>query len=70
MTCSPFFGSGKVTAARTFQGDDLRNYDPKYKQPRLDHYLALDAEQKRWLKPQLQSQLQRRLLKRSRRARS
>lgn len=32
--------SGKVTAARTFEGDDLRNYDPKYKQPRLDHYLA------------------------------
>jgi aryl-alcohol dehydrogenase-like predicted oxidoreductase len=32
--------SGKVTAARTFEGDDLRNFDPKYKQPRLDQYLA------------------------------
>jgi aryl-alcohol dehydrogenase-like predicted oxidoreductase len=32
--------SGKVTAARKFEGDDLRNYDPKFKQPRLDQYLA------------------------------
>jgi aryl-alcohol dehydrogenase-like predicted oxidoreductase len=32
--------SGKVTATHTFAGDDLRNYDPKFKQPRLDQYLA------------------------------
>ncbi len=32
--------SGKVTADRTFGGDDLRNKDPKYQQPRLDQYLA------------------------------
>jgi aryl-alcohol dehydrogenase-like predicted oxidoreductase len=32
--------SGKVTAARTYPGDDLRNHDPKFKQPRLGQYLA------------------------------
>jgi aryl-alcohol dehydrogenase-like predicted oxidoreductase len=32
--------SGKVTGDRTFEGDDLRNFDPKFKQPRLDQYLA------------------------------
>ena len=32
--------SGKVTADRTFEGDDLRNKDPKFRQPRLDQYLA------------------------------
>jgi aryl-alcohol dehydrogenase-like predicted oxidoreductase len=31
--------SGKVTADREYQGDDLRNYDPKFKQPRLNQYL-------------------------------
>jgi aryl-alcohol dehydrogenase-like predicted oxidoreductase len=36
--------SGKVTPARNFAGDDLRNYDPKFKQPRLDQYL--DAVQR------------------------
>ncbi|MCK9376102.1 MAG: aldo/keto reductase [Syntrophobacterales bacterium] len=32
--------SGHMTPGRTFTGDDLRNYDPKFKQPRLDQYLA------------------------------
>ncbi|MCX5888153.1 MAG: aldo/keto reductase [Deltaproteobacteria bacterium] len=32
--------SGKVTAQRQFQGDDLRQKDPKFRQPRLDQYLA------------------------------
>jgi aryl-alcohol dehydrogenase-like predicted oxidoreductase len=32
--------SGKVTAGRSYEGDDLRNFDPKFKQPRLDQYLA------------------------------
>jgi len=32
--------SGKVKAEREYQGDDLRKIDPKFKQPRLDQYLA------------------------------
>ena len=32
--------SGKVTAERKFEGDDLRNKDPKFLQPRLGQYLA------------------------------
>jgi aryl-alcohol dehydrogenase-like predicted oxidoreductase len=36
--------SGKVTADRSYEGDDLRNYDPKFKQPRLQQYL--DAVQR------------------------
>jgi aryl-alcohol dehydrogenase-like predicted oxidoreductase len=32
--------SGKVTADRKFGGDDLRNKDPKFLQPRLPQYLA------------------------------
>jgi aryl-alcohol dehydrogenase-like predicted oxidoreductase len=31
--------SGKVTAVRGYQGDDLRKYDPKFKEPRLSQYL-------------------------------
>jgi aryl-alcohol dehydrogenase-like predicted oxidoreductase len=31
--------SGKVTKDRQFEGDDLRNLDPKFKQPRLGQYL-------------------------------
>ncbi len=31
--------SGKVTATREYQGDDLRKYDPKFKEPRLSQYL-------------------------------
>ncbi|MEJ2671333.1 MAG: aldo/keto reductase [Deltaproteobacteria bacterium] len=31
--------SGKITADRSYEGDDLRNYDPKFKQPRLHQYL-------------------------------
>ena len=42
--------SGKVTAERKFEGDDLRNKDPKFQQPRLNQYLAavsrLDAYSK------------------------
>jgi aryl-alcohol dehydrogenase-like predicted oxidoreductase len=32
--------SGKVTAGRKFEGDDLRNKDPKFLPPRLEQYLA------------------------------
>lgn len=32
--------SGRVTAGRQYQGDDLRKIDPKFKPPRLDQYLA------------------------------
>lgn len=32
--------SGRVTADRQFQGDDLRKIDPKFKPPRLSQYLA------------------------------
>ncbi len=32
--------SGRVTADRQFQGDDLRKIDPKFKPPRLEQYLA------------------------------
>jgi aryl-alcohol dehydrogenase-like predicted oxidoreductase len=31
--------SGKVTATREYQGDDLRKSDPKFKEPRLGQYL-------------------------------
>lgn len=32
--------SGKVNAERQFEGDDLRKFDPKFKEPRLGQYLA------------------------------
>ena len=32
--------SGKMDRDRKFPGDDLRNMDPKFKQPRFDQYLA------------------------------
>lgn len=32
--------SGKITAATRFNGDDLRNSDPKFRPPRLGQYLA------------------------------
>jgi aryl-alcohol dehydrogenase-like predicted oxidoreductase len=32
--------SGRVTAGREFQGDDLRKVDPKFKEPRLSQYLS------------------------------
>ena len=32
--------SGRVTADRQYQGDDLRKIDPKFKPPRLSQYLA------------------------------
>ena len=32
--------SGRMRADREFPGDDLRNSDPKFKQPRFDQYLA------------------------------
>jgi aryl-alcohol dehydrogenase-like predicted oxidoreductase len=32
--------SGKMSRDRQFPGDDLRNVDPKFKQPRYDQYLA------------------------------
>jgi len=35
--------SGKMSRERTFQGDDLRQDDPKFQPPRLDQYLAAVA---------------------------
>jgi aryl-alcohol dehydrogenase-like predicted oxidoreductase len=35
--------SGKVTAERVFEGDDLRRYDPKFKPERRPRYLAAVA---------------------------
>lgn len=35
--------SGKMTKGRTFEGDDLRNVDPKFQSPRYDQYLAAVA---------------------------
>ncbi|MDR2789172.1 MAG: aldo/keto reductase [Candidatus Accumulibacter sp.] len=35
--------SGKVTAERAFEGDDLRRYDPKFKPERRPQYLAAVA---------------------------
>ncbi len=32
--------SGKMTRDRRFSGDDLRQHDPKFQDPRIDHYLA------------------------------
>jgi aryl-alcohol dehydrogenase-like predicted oxidoreductase len=32
--------SGTMTADRTFEGDDLRNTDPKFQAPRFEQYLA------------------------------
>lgn len=32
--------SGRMHADRQFQGDDLRNTDPKFKQPRFEQYLS------------------------------
>lgn len=36
--------SGRMTRDRKFEGDDLRNSDPKFQQPRFDQYLAAVAE--------------------------
>jgi aryl-alcohol dehydrogenase-like predicted oxidoreductase len=35
--------SGKITAKTHFEGDDLRKVDPKFRQPRLGHYLEAVA---------------------------
>jgi aryl-alcohol dehydrogenase-like predicted oxidoreductase len=35
--------TGSITAAATFQSDDLRSMDPKFQQPRLGQYLAAVA---------------------------
>jgi aryl-alcohol dehydrogenase-like predicted oxidoreductase len=35
--------SGKMTREREFEGDDLRQVDPKFQQPRFDQYLAAVA---------------------------
>ena len=36
--------SGRMTSSTTFDGDDLRNSDPKFKAPRFEQYLsAVDA---------------------------
>ena len=36
--------SGRMTATTRFEGDDLRNSDPKFRPPRVAHYLAAVAE--------------------------
>jgi aryl-alcohol dehydrogenase-like predicted oxidoreductase len=36
--------TGRITAATTFEGDDLRNTDPKFQKPRLEQYLTAVAE--------------------------
>ncbi len=36
--------SGRMRADRVFEGDDLRNYDPKFQQPRFNQYLAAVAK--------------------------
>lgn len=38
--------SGRVTADRSYQGDDLRNHDPKFQPGRLPQYLAAVEELK------------------------
>lgn len=39
--------TGKMTRDQQFEGDDLRNNDPKFNQPRFDQYLkAVDRLQK------------------------
>jgi aryl-alcohol dehydrogenase-like predicted oxidoreductase len=35
--------TGRMSAATLFDGDDLRRVDPKFQQPRFDHYLAAVA---------------------------
>jgi aryl-alcohol dehydrogenase-like predicted oxidoreductase len=35
--------SGKITTKTHFEGDDLRKVDPKFRQPRLGHYLEAVA---------------------------
>jgi len=35
--------TGKMTADRKFEGDDLRNYDPKFQEPRFAQYLSASA---------------------------
>jgi aryl-alcohol dehydrogenase-like predicted oxidoreductase len=32
--------TGKITEKTTYEGDDLRNSDPKFNPPRLQHYLS------------------------------
>ncbi|MFP4109290.1 MAG: aldo/keto reductase [Desulfonatronovibrio sp.] len=39
--------SGKMHRDREFEGDDLRNVDPKFQQPRFDQYLAAVDELKK-----------------------
>ncbi|NGX16338.1 aldo/keto reductase [Wenzhouxiangella sp. XN24] len=36
--------SGKMSKDREFEGDDLRNQDPKFAAPRFEHYLAAAAD--------------------------
>jgi aryl-alcohol dehydrogenase-like predicted oxidoreductase len=36
--------SGKMKSAMRFEGDDIRRIDPKFQQPRFDHYLAAVAD--------------------------
>ncbi|CEF41555.1 aldo/keto reductase [Acetobacter senegalensis] len=38
--------SGRMTADRKFEGDDLRKTDPKFKEPRFDQYLKAVADLK------------------------
>jgi len=36
--------SGRMTSATTFDGDDLRKHDPKFKEPQFGHYLDAVAK--------------------------
>lgn len=42
--------SGKMEKKRKFEGDDLRNQDPKYQEPRFSHYLKCTEDLKNWAK--------------------
>lgn len=44
--------SGKMTAGRTFEGDDLRKVDPKFKQGRFEQYLDAAGKLDRLAKDQ------------------
>ncbi|AEI37203.1 MAG: aldo/keto reductase [Zymomonas mobilis subsp. pomaceae] len=42
--------SGKMSAERHFEGDDLRKQDPKFQKPRFEHYLSAVEELKKFAK--------------------
>lgn len=42
--------SGKMKKDPSFQGDDIRKVDPKFKEPRYSHYLQCVEELQSWAK--------------------